>query len=675
MCGIFGLTVSQEARISTHSVDSVIYNLFHKSERRGKDSAGIAIENEKEIRVYKQSITASRLTKKGEYNTFLRSILNDATDTEGFIKNPLSVIGHSRMETNGSVALDYNNQPVIKDSIVLIHNGIIVNGDALWKKHKNLKRQYDVDTEIINSLINKDVTQGLNLVNSVQKVFQEIKGAASIGLLSANHDGIILATNTGSLYLAEYKGLYVFSSEFGILTESIQQIPIPINSIDQIKSYTGAYIHVSLNKKHTFSLQTIDSSFDIPVKQRAIHIHTTNENKQNEAISSQTLVKANSIHTLRKSIEREYEKNKKAIEKLTRCTKCILPETMPFIQFDKNGVCNYCRSYTKIQTSGEKKLEQLLSQYRKKDRKPDCIVTFSGGRDSSYGLHLLKKEFGMNPIAYTYDWGMITDLGRRNQSRMTASLGVEHVLISADIQKKRKNIKKNVEAWLKQPDLGTVPLFMAGDKQYFYFANVLKKEMDIDLVILCENPLERTDFKSGYCGIPPKKLQGKKYYALSTFAKLQMAFYYAKQYITNPSYLNSSLIDTIGAFISYYFIPHDYLSLFDYIHWKESIVEPTLLTKYEWETAEDTNTTWRIGDGTAAFYNYIYYTMAGFSENDTFRSNQVREGEISREKALEIAHVDNTPRIESLQWYTDIIGINLEYALEKIHDAHKRYTV
>ena len=41
-------------------------------------------------------------------------------------------------------------------------------------------------------------------------------------------------------------------------------------------------------------------------------------------------------------------------------------------------------------------------------------MAFGGGRDSSYGLHLLVKEFGMHPLTFTYDWGMVTDLARRN---------------------------------------------------------------------------------------------------------------------------------------------------------------------------------------------------------------------------------------------------------------------
>ena len=63
-------------------------------------------------------------------------------------------------------------------------------------------------------------------------------------------------------------------------------------------------------------------------------------------------------------------------------------------------------------------------------------------------------------------------------------------------------------------------------------------------------------------------------------------------------------------------------------------INRALRTEYNWELAQDTTTTWRIGDGTVAFYNYCYFTIAGFSEIDTFRSNQIREGALSREEGL-----------------------------------------
>ena len=60
-------------------------------------------------------------------------------------------------------------------------------------------------------------------------------------------------------------------------------------------------------------------------------------------------------------------------------------------------------------------------------------------------------------------------------------------------------------------------------------------------------------------------------------------------------------MDTAWAFACYYAIPHNYLNLFEYIPWDEDTINQTLIGEYNWETATDTKSTWRIGDGTAAF--------------------------------------------------------------------------
>ena len=98
---------------------------------------------------------------------------------------------------------------------------------------------------------------------------------------------------------------------------------------------------------------------------------------------------------------------------------------------------------------------------------------------------------------------MVTDLARRNIARVCGKLGVENVIVAADLKLKRKNIKLNIEAWLKKPDLGMIPLFMAGDKQFFKYANVVKDQANIDLNIWGINFLENTDFKVGFCDVPP----------------------------------------------------------------------------------------------------------------------------------------------------------------------------
>ena len=144
--------------------------------------------------------------------------------------------------------------------------------------------------------------------------------------------------------------------------------------------------------------------------------------------------------------------------------------------------------------------------------------------------------------------------------------------------------------------------------------------------------------------------------------------------LKSPSYFNSSLWDTIlGEYYRSYHKKRDYYHIFDYWRWDEDIIDDLLLNEYDWETAPDTRTTWRIGDGTAAFYNYIYYTVAGFTEHDTFRSNQIREGQITRKKALELVKEENLPRYPNLQWYLDTEGLDFKEVISVVNHIPKFY--
>jgi hypothetical protein len=217
-------------------------------------------------------------------------------------------------------------------------------------------------------------------------------------------------------------------------------------------------------------------------------------------------------------------------------------------------------------------------------------------------LHLLVEEFGMRPLTFTYDWGMVTDLARRNIARMTGKLGIENILVSADIKRKRENIRLNVEAWLGKPRLGMVPLFMAGDKHFFLHVNIIRRQTGIPCDIWMENKLENTDFKAGFAGIRPNFTK-ERIDRQSTLAKMQMPMYYLRNFVSNPAYLNSSLPDTFSAFKAYYMEPREvYLLLFDYVPWDEGTINRTLIDGYNWENRRTPPSTWRIGDGTAAFY-------------------------------------------------------------------------
>lgn len=356
------------------------------------------------------------------------------------------------------------------------------------------------------------------------------------------------------------------------------------------------------------------------------------------------------------------------------CSKCILPENFPAIKFDDNGVCSYCHEYEPTIPKGKEAFLKALEPYRKSNGEPDCLVAFSGGRDSSYGLHYIKKELGMNPIAFTYDWGMVTDLARRNQARMVGKLGVEHVIVAADIEKKRRNIRKNVEAWLKKPDLGMVPLFMAGDKQCEYYAKKVARQNNIKLIIFCRGlRLEQDELKFAYAGnITDSNPDGVIHY-MSFVNKIKLLYYYAKNYILNPSYINISIWDTFFAYYVTYMMKTDFEYFWHYIPWNEKTIVDTIVNEYGWEKEPQTAQSWRTDDGTSPFYNYIYNAVGGFTENDAFRANQVREGMITREEAFELVKIENQPRTDALKWYFESIGVDHDRALSIVDSIPKTY--
>jgi hypothetical protein len=279
----------------------------------------------------------------------------------------------------------------------------------------------------------------------------------------------------------------------------------------------------------------------------------------------------------------------------------------------------------------------------------------------------------MKPITYTYDWGMVTDLARRNISRLCYSLGVENILVADNIEWKRENVRKNVLAWLKYPDLGMVNIFTAGDKHFFRHVENVKRQTAINLDIWSVNPLETTHFKAGFIGVKPNFLEDKVY--TSGFRKqLHYQSLRFKAMLKSPGYFNRSIFDTLqGEYYRSFHKKNDYFHLFDYYVWDEDQINDVIINQYGFEKAPDTTTTWRIGDGTAAFYNYIYYTLAGFSEHDTFRSNQIREGQITRQKALDLVKLENMPRYENLSWYLQAIGLDFERVIKVINTAKKYY--
>jgi N-acetyl sugar amidotransferase len=116
------------------------------------------------------------------------------------------------------------------------------------------------------------------------------------------------------------------------------------------------------------------------------------------------------------------------------CSRCIMDTSIPDITFDQNGVCNFCRlyddavrKYIHYDIGGKKRLEALISDMKKKGAKKeyDCIIGVSGGVDSTFVAYVVKKRFGLRPLAVHLDNGWDSELSVYNIEQTLKILNVD----------------------------------------------------------------------------------------------------------------------------------------------------------------------------------------------------------------------------------------------------------
>jgi hypothetical protein len=119
------------------------------------------------------------------------------------------------------------------------------------------------------------------------------------------------------------------------------------------------------------------------------------------------------------------------------CKICILPETFPGINFNAEGVCNHCQRFDcmGLKLSEDKKryeqkfldlLNQLINQSTIQ-RSYDILMAYSGGKDSTYTLSLLRNKYKLRVLAVSFDNGFISETAITNIKTVTNKLGVDHI--------------------------------------------------------------------------------------------------------------------------------------------------------------------------------------------------------------------------------------------------------
>ncbi|MCG2704887.1 MAG: hypothetical protein L6309_02335 [Candidatus Omnitrophica bacterium] len=125
------------------------------------------------------------------------------------------------------------------------------------------------------------------------------------------------------------------------------------------------------------------------------------------------------------------------------CKKCVMPENFPHVTFDKNGICNFCRDF-----QGRQELKRLQKVYKKKfeavikanrgRNEYDILMCYSGGKDSTHALSILKNVYKLKILALTFDNGFVPERTYVNIRNVVEKLNVDHIFFKPrfDILKK-----------------------------------------------------------------------------------------------------------------------------------------------------------------------------------------------------------------------------------------------
>ena len=135
------------------------------------------------------------------------------------------------------------------------------------------------------------------------------------------------------------------------------------------------------------------------------------------------------------------DKEAHGAKKIVYCKKCLMPNSRPRIVFNEEGVCNACLNAEIKQEidweARKREFFELVEPYRSKDGSWDCVVPWSGGKDSSAIAYRLKFELGMNPLLVTFSPMIPNEVGNHNREEII-KLGFDHIFFRPDQNVHRK---------------------------------------------------------------------------------------------------------------------------------------------------------------------------------------------------------------------------------------------
>lgn len=304
------------------------------------------------------------------------------------------------------------------------------------------------------------------------------------------------------------------------------------------------------------------------------------------------------------------------------------PETYPGISFDDNGVCSYCLSHEPIMYRGRSALLNILSMYRDKGQYYDCIVPVSGGRDSAFVLYQMQKVYGMKVLAFNYESGFASNRAKDNLRAMIKALNVDFVSMRSNMDIQKRCLANSIKAWGHNPFAEPLPSLCYGCKNgYLGGAYKIARETGIPLIVMGDAMVENAQQTRRQSVLMPNS---------SVMVSLMLKF------VKNPFYLVPRNVHDYLLMQTEFPLPREadnnpvrILHFFDFIKYDEEKLLSTIVNELNWEKNQNLTSSWRFDCEIHAVLEYMLQRKFGFTERDEFYSEAIRNGDMSREEALE----------------------------------------
>jgi len=322
---------------------------------------------------------------------------------------------------------------------------------------------------------------------------------------------------------------------------------------------------------------------------------------------------------------------------MKRCTRCILPDTVPGLTFDSEGVCNFCLDYKKIEFEGEKPMlaafERAKMRAAERGCDYDCIVPLSGGRDSSFMVHFAKTH-GLRTLAVNYDNEFATDHSVENMHTVCASTGATLERFRSKRDLGRKITAASVRNALPG-GVFAVANSMCTACNYGFRSVVYEtaREHRIPLILWGDSKIEETLHMTCKAVRPPTPLPKK---IVRKFKPLNMkARWYQAQLNREYPSGNGVLDDLKLKLPALNDDGIEEISPFFYIPWNRETLKDTIINELGWKIPDHLPSTWRTDCLLEPLVTYCFHAIYGCGKNAFGYHNMINEGQMTRDEALE----------------------------------------